>query len=30
VNARASNIKGADHTAWDRAFWRLPYWYREA
>ena len=30
ANARASTIKGADHTAWDRAFWRLAYWYREA
>ena len=30
VNARASTIKGADHTAWDRAFWRLANWYREA
>ena len=30
VNARASTIKGADHTAWDRAYWRLAYWYREA
>ena len=30
TNARASAIKGADHTAWDRAFWRLAYWYRDA
>jgi peptide/nickel transport system substrate-binding protein len=30
TNARASTIKGADHTAWDRAFWRLAYWYRDA
>jgi len=30
TNARAIAIKGADHTAWDRAFWRLAYWYREA
>ena len=30
TNARAITIKDADHTAWDRAFWRLAYWYREA
>jgi peptide/nickel transport system substrate-binding protein len=30
INARAVTIKGADHSAWDRAFWRLAYWYREA
>jgi peptide/nickel transport system substrate-binding protein len=30
VNARAVAIRDAEHTAWDRAFWRLAYWYREA
>ena len=30
VSASALRLRGMDLTGWDSAFWRLPYWYREA
>src|SRR5262245_35920441 len=30
VSASATGLRGMDLTGWDSAFWRLPYWYRQA